>query len=456
MRRLLGLCLVAIFAASPLALNTAQALAEHVRCGDTIYQDTTLDSDVLECPERAITIGEDNVTLNLNGHTIAGSFSGSYWGVGVFNHGHSGVTIENGVIRDLGGGIVADGATNNTFRRLSISRTGSWGIRMFDSDGNVIARNTLTDNGGNSSSPVTGGIDVRGSRNEVSENRLSRNVDVGIGVYGNDNTVDRNAVSETDYPVSLGGARARVRRNFLFSNLYSIWLRDAHENRIEKNRLRHDTFGIKLEYSDDNQIVDNSIRDLESFGVRLTASNRNLVARNAVSPDAAEDGIGSGGQDNQIIGNRVWVRRGLGIGLYTQDRRGIVEGNFVSSTDGTAGYISGVPPRARSPATSFPTACRGSSCTGKRRRGARQHGAQLRSRRHLGGGSEQPGPGREQYGHAERRRRHRCRRPRHHPYREQGEPERRSRDRSRRKCDRRRRQPCLPQRQPAAMSQRRL
>src|SRR4029450_12122301 len=53
-------------------LGAGSALASHVRCGDTITSDTTLDSNLVNCPNNGIVIGADNVTLDLNGHTIDG------------------------------------------------------------------------------------------------------------------------------------------------------------------------------------------------------------------------------------------------------------------------------------------------------------------------------------------------------------------------------------------------
>ena len=43
-----------------------------VECGDTITADTTLDSDLTGCPNNGIVIGADDITLDLNGHTISG------------------------------------------------------------------------------------------------------------------------------------------------------------------------------------------------------------------------------------------------------------------------------------------------------------------------------------------------------------------------------------------------
>ena len=43
-----------------------------MNCGDEITADTTLDSDLIDCPNNGIVIGADGVTLDLNGHTIDG------------------------------------------------------------------------------------------------------------------------------------------------------------------------------------------------------------------------------------------------------------------------------------------------------------------------------------------------------------------------------------------------
>ena len=57
--------------AAALASSGAEA-ASNVSCGDTITTDTTLHKDLVNCPNNGIVIGADNVTLDLNGHTIDG------------------------------------------------------------------------------------------------------------------------------------------------------------------------------------------------------------------------------------------------------------------------------------------------------------------------------------------------------------------------------------------------
>jgi hypothetical protein len=48
------------------------ASANHVSCGDTIVADTTLDSDLVNCPNNGVVVGAEDITLDLNGHRIDG------------------------------------------------------------------------------------------------------------------------------------------------------------------------------------------------------------------------------------------------------------------------------------------------------------------------------------------------------------------------------------------------
>ena len=105
--------------------SAAEALATNVSCGAVITTDTTLHRNLANCPNNGIVIGADNITLNLNGHTIDGDGAliaecpdGEACDVGVDNGaGHSGVTIADGAITDFEFGIGVLGASDNRVRR---------------------------------------------------------------------------------------------------------------------------------------------------------------------------------------------------------------------------------------------------------------------------------------------------------------------------------------------------
>src|SRR5688572_20040784 len=87
--------LVAFSVASSTAQESHRALKSHVKCGDTITADTTLDGDLLECPNNGIVIGGDDITVDLNGHTVAGDgkefeqcAENEFCDMGVLNDGH--------------------------------------------------------------------------------------------------------------------------------------------------------------------------------------------------------------------------------------------------------------------------------------------------------------------------------------------------------------------------------
>jgi hypothetical protein len=96
---LAGIVAVAAVSATP----ATSKLPSEVSCGDTIVADTILDRDLVDCPSNGIVIGADNITLDLNGHTITGDgerFKGcgrrEFCDTGVVNDGHDGITVRDG------------------------------------------------------------------------------------------------------------------------------------------------------------------------------------------------------------------------------------------------------------------------------------------------------------------------------------------------------------------------
>src|SRR4051812_27856408 len=85
-----------LLAGFALLASPVSAHAAHVQCGAVITADTTLDSDLVGCPQDGIVIAAGNVTLDLNGHTISGT--GTAAGI----RGAAGPTLANVVIRGRG------------------------------------------------------------------------------------------------------------------------------------------------------------------------------------------------------------------------------------------------------------------------------------------------------------------------------------------------------------------
>jgi Right handed beta helix region len=232
----------ALTVAGLITVGTGRASANHVSCGDTITVDTTLDSDLVECPDNGIVIGADNITLDLNGHLIdgdgqpdgCGDFECDY---GLVNSGHSGVTMRDGSVREFDSASVL--LLNTRLNRLlGISSVSSGlGIEVYGTR-NVIARNR----------DFRGGILVDGGRNLIARNVVVQARDTGIVLTagGFNNTLRRNRVrgSRRD-GIWLNEAGSVVRRNVAIgSGDDGIVARDR--STVVRNRaVRNGDLGIK-------------------------------------------------------------------------------------------------------------------------------------------------------------------------------------------------------------------
>src|SRR6058998_3064761 len=139
---------LALAVAGVMAFSGSAAHAASVSCGDTITTDTTLHKDLVNCPNNGILIGADNVTLNLNGHTIDGDGTPAagcdpvtdFCDTGVANFGQDGVTVMHGSMRQFGGGVDFGNVRHTRLLRISASRNADIGIQFFGSS-RILVRN---------------------------------------------------------------------------------------------------------------------------------------------------------------------------------------------------------------------------------------------------------------------------------------------------------------------------
>jgi hypothetical protein len=186
------------------------ASAAHVSCGQTITQNTVLDSNVGPCSGDGIIIGANNITLDLNGFTVSGTAAVGE-GAGVLVEGRTGVTVRNGQVTLFDAGVALVGGSGNTVTRILAqdnigNRTTTDfgdGIAVFDSSGNTIMANVVRHNGpydgiglvGNSDNNV---VDSNAVQNNNIESSPTFMDDIGIRVEGpgvNGNVIRNNSVT---------------------------------------------------------------------------------------------------------------------------------------------------------------------------------------------------------------------------------------------------------------------
>lgn len=293
--------IVLAVAAGLFAGGGGEALAAPVECGDRIKADTKLKHDLVNCSDTGIVIAADNVTLDLNGHTIDGDGEtdfcfGRLCGVGVAINGRDGVRVEDGRVRQFHFGVGVFYAHGVDLRRLVATRNNSFGVAVLqatDADLRRLTASHNVDSGVLFAGVTEGGV----RRSSINANGLDTD-QAGLGLFNSrrlevrHNTISRNG----DIGLLTEGANAnRIQGNRLADNPEAGMLLGANANAIRHNRVLQAGDGI------------------------IIGGNRNAISRNHVSrAGGCDGGCGTGiavevGRDNRIARNHLTRARESGI-----------------------------------------------------------------------------------------------------------------------------------------------
>jgi len=345
------LLLVALFAstlAATLALSSGRALANHVSCGDTITADTTLDSDLVNCPNNGIVIGAGRITLDLAGHQIDGDGAPAvgcdpeieWCDVGIMNEGHDGVTTRLGEVQEFDLGLVVGDARGNRVMKISSRRQVFFGALVFGSTRNLIRDGTFSHN----TPPKGDGIGVFGSRhirivdnqirsnegpgihlgdsshNVVKENKFVRN-GPSVLIEGSANFVSGNRVVGGAGILMAMGDENVISENHVSRAIDSIAIENGHRNRVARNLVAHarGTQGISLGINlppiggGRNVVRENRVENSREDGFRVAAEDRNSVLKGNIAIFAGDDGFSVKGPSTKLTDNWALSNDDLGI-----------------------------------------------------------------------------------------------------------------------------------------------
>ncbi|MDQ3645286.1 MAG: right-handed parallel beta-helix repeat-containing protein [Actinomycetota bacterium] len=354
-------------------LFAGTAAASHVVCGQTITEDTTLDSD-LNCSGAGLIIGADNVTLDLNGHTVSGdpqarALSHEEAAGILFAPRVSGSTVRNGTVENFDAGVVVRGGSGNAIRDLTVRDNINYrvvtgvdadpapgnscdygdGIALFNADNNVIENNQVIHNG-----PLSGISLVEDSdsnlisRNVVADNDVvnrtpdGRNTVCGTGSEGEQGPMRRGRTVQ-DIGIRIEGPGAddnRVERNEVTGNgLAGIAIHGyvctppegfpggPADNNGGNLIFKNNVSGTGQDTSDMDAVAD-GIAILQQGPAEVVCVAHSNTIKNNVSSDNERHGIfmgGRGSHDNNVINNRVNDNAGDGLhvtGPFTRESTG--------------------------------------------------------------------------------------------------------------------------------------
>ena len=329
----LALVLVlAVFGVVVLGGGTAAAV-QQPSCGDTITTDTTLHHDLVNCPNNGIIIGADDVTLDLNYHTIDGDRAATagcdpqteFCDVGVVDDGHDGVTVVHGSVREFEVGADVIGARHARVLGISALRNRFIGIRFFESAKSLVQNSSGSGTVCCRGSAGTGMFLVGSDHIRVLHNSFRNNGAEGIFVASAaHNLIKGNLTSHNKglAAIFLSSAnRNRVMRNRSVRDREIAIADDGHRNVIARNRIAHAAQAIAVGFGHHNVIARNSIRDTEddAISVGLSEVVGTMVRRNHIR-GAGEDGIHvmETAKQTRLRGNRARHSKDDGIDVESR------------------------------------------------------------------------------------------------------------------------------------------
>jgi parallel beta-helix repeat protein len=358
--------LATVFSAAQPAAGPARTT---LSCGQTLTASTTLTSDLIDCQGNGLVVDADNITIDLNGHTIDGTNARKPGTGAIVTKGpHRNVTINNGTVTDFYFGGVGLSGRGNAVRKMTVRNIGSgcrakdicagiWlmncrGCTIADSDVSTAARSFQTNGINVSGSPGTRvernrvhgtageGIALHQSPasrivgNEFASNR-GDGIQVNISsdrtwVTGNDARGNRRA------GIAVGASRkVRVAGNEMSGNgEVGLLLFDLRASVARGNRARGNGTGIVLyagqagiaQYggkhgASGNQLVANIARNNDRAGIRVRGdggkdrADHNLLSRNVANANGRDGGIVVEGSatGNKLRGNTANSNAGHGI-----------------------------------------------------------------------------------------------------------------------------------------------
>ncbi|MEP6602770.1 MAG: right-handed parallel beta-helix repeat-containing protein [Spartobacteria bacterium] len=262
-----------------LALSASTSTAAVVTCGQTITQNTVLTNDLSGCTNNGIIVGADNITLDLNGHSVSGT-AASGDQAGIVLVGRTGVTVKNGTVRSFDAGVFINGGSNNT-------------VDSVNAIDNISYENGPLTRGGD-------GIFILSSRN----NRILRNTVANNGPYSGIAIVSD---ADPNHPGDITGVSSG---NVIDSNTVNGNIQARQPNSLANT----DNDGIRLEPGNTgNFVLNNRVNSNGLDGIELFARNTSTVVRG-----------------NIVTGNgfyRQTARRGDGINAFKGANDNLIELN---------------------------------------------------------------------------------------------------------------------------------
>jgi len=196
-------------------------------------------------------------------------------------------------------------ATGNTF-----------GFFMYSSDNNTLMNNTANSN------ILTGFLLKYSSNNTITSNNVDSNNNFGIFISSsNYNTITCNTANYNYFEIGSSG----------------ILINSSNYNTLTENTLNSNSIGIKLKYSNNNTLINNTAFLNNLVGILLDYSNHNAITKNTLNSNSIGIKL-KYSNNNTLTKNSACMNNASGILLAQSSNNLIYLNNFIDNAKNVPFY----------------------------------------------------------------------------------------------------------------------
>jgi hypothetical protein len=193
----------------------------------------------------AITINASSVTLDLNGHKLAGTAGAGTLAWGIYASDRKFIVVRNGTVRGFQHGVILRGLGNpgsSIVEDIVAEKNFFVGIKV-DGTGNVVRRNLVVNTGGTTTLPnyAIGILSEGGTDNVFRDNQVvtvvgrGTGVGYGISVLSSNTVIERNQIVNTHTGIRARAANTLVSDNRVLTAELGIWFSGAGSGKYRNN-----------------------------------------------------------------------------------------------------------------------------------------------------------------------------------------------------------------------------
>ncbi|MEX2393361.1 MAG: right-handed parallel beta-helix repeat-containing protein [Actinomycetota bacterium] len=263
-----------------ISIGRTGAEEDPLECGDVLVKNTVVDRNLV-CDGDGLVIGAPNITVDLDGHTIAGD--GDEGDFGIDNSaGHDDVTVKSGLIRGFGTGIYVLQSEGVTLRRLLTTGNTNDGVFMSNALIATLKNNASNGNGADGFNLDCGDCEILNNTADSNASGDGMQID-GNSVYSTNNLIEDNLLTFNRTGLKItGSALNTVRRNVAGGNMNDGFFIDADDNTFKANEGVENEFeGFHVNNSFDNDFIENIASNNRRNGFRIAGGARNRFAKGA-------------------------------------------------------------------------------------------------------------------------------------------------------------------------------